>query len=141
MFGMTSAIGIVMRISVNVRVDNGCPTNGMYVRKKVHIHVVAYKESYEYECKYFLYFNTVTHTSCLLRQVYRFFLIQQRIFAKKGCCLANYSFLTNFDSLLNHKETLLLYLKQKLHLIVELIIIKVIFSTLGYSFFERNFCD
>ena len=47
LFGMPSAWGVVVRIGMNVRVDNRCPTDNMIMRKKTTPRIVTHKERYE----------------------------------------------------------------------------------------------
>ena len=49
------AVGcVMMRIGMNMRMDNGRPADNMRMRKENHPCIVTQKERYEKECDYFL---------------------------------------------------------------------------------------
>ena len=58
---MTSAIGVVVRMGVNMGVDNSRPTDNMQMGKESRACVETHKEHYEKERDYFLRFDHIKY--------------------------------------------------------------------------------
>jgi len=71
---MISAFCVVVRISVNVRVDENRPVNNMKMGKEIRIYVVTHKERYEKERYYLLDFTHIKH-GAKIRFFYLFFFV------------------------------------------------------------------